>query len=99
MPHFTPSRPLPWGAGDCYPWPNTPTSSPGTAGYLDFFGGILTTMTGYAVPEVVEAIQEQAAKMIHTSTLYLIRPMIELAEEISTPQRKLTRARASSWMS
>ena len=56
-------------------------------------------MTGYAVPEVVEAIQEQAAKMIHSSTLYLIRPMIELAEEISTPQRKLTRARASSWMS
>ena len=51
--------------------------------YLDFFGGILTTMTGYNVPEVVEAIQEQAGKMIHSSTLYLIRPMIELAEEIS----------------
>ncbi|NIO59735.1 MAG: aminotransferase class III-fold pyridoxal phosphate-dependent enzyme, partial [Acidobacteria bacterium] len=26
--------------------------------YLDFFGGILTTMTGYKVPEVVEAIRE-----------------------------------------
>ena len=51
--------------------------------YLDFFGGILTTMTGYNVPEVVEAIQQQAAKMIHSSTLYLIRPMVELAEEIS----------------
>jgi 4-aminobutyrate aminotransferase len=51
--------------------------------YLDFFGGILTTMTGYAVPEVVEAIQEQAARMLHTSTLYLIRPMIELAEQIA----------------
>src|SRR5690348_542787 len=50
--------------------------------YLDFFGGILTTMTGYNVPEVVEAIQEQAGRMIHSSTLYLIRPMIELAEEI-----------------
>jgi 4-aminobutyrate aminotransferase len=50
--------------------------------YLDFFGGILTTMTGYNVPEVVEAVQEQAAKMIHTSTLYLIRPMVELAEQI-----------------
>ncbi|EQD78439.1 Aminotransferase class-III, partial [mine drainage metagenome] len=50
--------------------------------YLDFFGGILTTMTGYAVPEVVEAIQSQAAKMIHSSTLYLISPMIELAEKI-----------------
>jgi len=52
--------------------------------YLDFFAGILTTMTGYGVPEVVEAIQEQAAKMIHSSTLYLIRPMIELAEQISS---------------
>ncbi len=51
--------------------------------YLDFFAGILTTMTGYNVPEVVEAIQEQAARMIHSSTLYLIRPMVELAEEIT----------------
>jgi 4-aminobutyrate aminotransferase len=51
--------------------------------YLDFFGGILTTMTGYAVPEVVDAIQQQAAKMIHTSTLYLIEPMVALAERIA----------------
>ena len=51
--------------------------------YLDFFGGILTTMTGHAVPEVVEAIREQAGRLLHTSTLYLIRPMIELAEKIS----------------
>ncbi len=51
--------------------------------YLDFFGGILTTMTGYAVPEVVDAIREQSSKMIHSSTLYLISPMIELAEQIS----------------
>jgi 4-aminobutyrate aminotransferase len=51
--------------------------------YLDFFGGILTTMTGYNVPEVVEAIREQAGRMIHTSTLYLIEPMVELAEQIS----------------
>jgi 4-aminobutyrate aminotransferase len=51
--------------------------------YLDFFGGILTTMTGYNVPEVVEAIREQAARMFHTSTLYLSEPMIELAELIA----------------
>lgn len=50
--------------------------------YLDFFGGILTTMTAYSLPEVVEAIQEQAGKMIHTSTLYLVEPMIELAEKV-----------------
>ena len=51
--------------------------------YLDFFGGILTTMTGYNVPEVVDAVREQAGRMMHTSTLYLIRPMIELAERLS----------------
>jgi 4-aminobutyrate aminotransferase len=51
--------------------------------YLDFFGGILTTMTGHAVPEVVEAIREQAGRLLHTSTLYLIRPMVELAERIA----------------
>jgi len=51
--------------------------------YLDFFGGILTTMTGYSVPEVVEAIRSQAGRMLHTSTLYLIRPQIELAERLA----------------
>jgi 4-aminobutyrate aminotransferase len=51
--------------------------------YLDFFGGILTTMSGYKIPEVVAAIREQANKMLHTSTLYLIESQIELAEKIS----------------
>jgi 4-aminobutyrate aminotransferase len=51
--------------------------------YLDFFGGILTTMVGYNLPEVVDAVREQAGRMVHTSTLYLIEPMIELAERIA----------------
>lgn len=51
--------------------------------YLDFFGGILTTMTGYNLPEVVEAIKTQADKMLHTSTLYLIENQIDLAERIA----------------
>lgn len=51
--------------------------------YLDFFGGILTTMTAHALPEVVEAVREQAGRMLHTSTLYLIEPQIALAEEIA----------------
>ncbi len=51
--------------------------------YLDFFGGILTTMTGHAVPEVVDAVCDQAKKMLHTSTLYLIESQIELAEKIA----------------
>ncbi len=51
--------------------------------YLDFFGGILTTMTAYSLPEVTAAINEQAAKVLHTSTLYLNQPMIELAEMVA----------------
>ncbi|CAN5357554.1 aspartate aminotransferase family protein [soil metagenome] len=51
--------------------------------YLDFFSGILTTMSGHAVPEVVEAIRKQADKMLHSSTLYMIEPAIRLAEEIA----------------
>lgn len=51
--------------------------------YLDFFGGILTTMAGHAVPEIVEAVRTQAGRMVHTSTLYLIPEAIELAERIA----------------
>ena len=51
--------------------------------YLDFFGGILTTMTGHAVPEVVEAIREQAGRLLHSSTLYLSEPLIALSERIA----------------
>ena len=51
--------------------------------YLDFFGGILTTISGYNVPEVVKAVREQAGRMVHTSTLYLIEQQIELAERIA----------------
>jgi 4-aminobutyrate aminotransferase len=51
--------------------------------YLDFFGGILTTMTGYNVPEVVAAIQRQSERILHSSTLYLIEQQIELAEKLA----------------
>ena len=51
--------------------------------YLDFFGGILTTISGHSVPEVVDALREQAGKLLHTSTLYLSEPMVELAERLS----------------
>jgi 4-aminobutyrate aminotransferase len=52
--------------------------------YLDFFGGILTTMTAHALPEVTKAVAEQAGRIIHSSTLYLNRPMVELAELIAS---------------
>jgi 4-aminobutyrate aminotransferase len=52
--------------------------------YLDFFAGILTNMLGYDVAEVREAVERQVASgVVHTSTLYLIRSQVELAEKIA----------------
>ena len=51
--------------------------------YLDFFAGILTNMLGYDVPEVRRAVEEQVARgVMHTSTLYLLRGQIDLAEKL-----------------
>jgi 4-aminobutyrate aminotransferase len=50
--------------------------------YLDFFGGIVTTISGHAVPEIVEAVREQAGKIFHSSTLYLIESQVKLAEKL-----------------
>jgi 4-aminobutyrate aminotransferase len=53
-------------------------------GYLDFFAGILTNMLGYDVAEVREAVERQITTGVaHTSTLYLIRHQVELAEKIA----------------
>jgi 4-aminobutyrate aminotransferase len=52
--------------------------------YLDFFGGVLTNMIGYDIAEINEAVQRQLATgVVHTSTLYLIRQQVELAEKIA----------------
>jgi 4-aminobutyrate aminotransferase len=48
--------------------------------YLDFFGGIVTVALGHGLPEMQEALRTQLDAIIHSSTLYLIRPMVELAE-------------------
>jgi 4-aminobutyrate aminotransferase len=52
--------------------------------YLDFFAGILTNAIGYDIAEISEAVREQLGTGIaHTSTVYLIRKQIELAEQIA----------------
>ena len=52
--------------------------------YLDFFAGILTNAVGYAIPEISDAIRRQVdTGILHTSTLYLIRAQVELAERIA----------------
>ncbi|WP_018788347.1 aspartate aminotransferase family protein [Micromonospora sp. CNB394] len=52
--------------------------------YLDFFGGVLTTMVGHDIPEIREAVERQLRTgLVHTSTLYLIRGQVELAERVA----------------
>ena len=57
--------------------------------YLDFFGGIATVSSGHSIPEINEPIKAQLDRMIHSSTLFLIRSQIELAERLRamTPPR------------
>jgi 4-aminobutyrate aminotransferase len=52
--------------------------------YLDFTAGIAVTNVGHCHPEVVSAVQDQAAKLIHMSgTDFYYRPQIELAERLA----------------
>lgn len=52
--------------------------------YLDFFGGVLTSMIGYDIPEIREAVERQIRTgIVHSSTLYLIRQQVELAEKVA----------------
>ncbi|MEU8263877.1 aspartate aminotransferase family protein [Micromonospora sp. NPDC048999] len=52
--------------------------------YLDFFGGVLTNMIGYDIPEIREAVERQLRTgIVHSSTLYLIRQQVELAEKVA----------------
>jgi 4-aminobutyrate aminotransferase len=52
--------------------------------YLDFFAGILTNAIGYDIAEISDAVRAQLATgVLHSSTLYLIRAQVELAEKIA----------------
>ncbi|GAA0631490.1 aspartate aminotransferase family protein [Kutzneria viridogrisea] len=52
--------------------------------YLDLFAGILTNAIGYDIAEIREAVRAQLdSGVVHTSTLYLIRQQVELAEKIA----------------
>jgi 4-aminobutyrate aminotransferase len=51
--------------------------------YLDFFAGILTTSIGHCHPAVVERVQEQVARLGHTSTLYLTENQVRVAKRLA----------------
>ena len=53
--------------------------------YLDFTCGIGVTNTGHCHPQVVRAIQEQAAKLLHGQANIIFHlPLLELVEELRT---------------
>ena len=51
--------------------------------YLDFLTGISVCSVGHCNPAVVEAVREQAGRLIHTSNLFYTEPMAKLAEQLS----------------
>ena len=52
--------------------------------YLDLFAGIVTVSCGHCHPRVVAQVQEQAATLQHTSTIYLHPGMPRLAERLAS---------------
>jgi acetylornithine/N-succinyldiaminopimelate aminotransferase len=51
--------------------------------YLDFLAGISVCSVGHCNPEVVEAVREQAGRLMHASNLFYTEPMVRLAERLS----------------
>jgi 4-aminobutyrate aminotransferase len=53
--------------------------------FLDMTAGIAVTATGHAHPEVVKAIHEQSARLLHMSgTDFYYEAMVELAEQLAS---------------
>jgi acetylornithine/N-succinyldiaminopimelate aminotransferase len=50
--------------------------------YLDFLCGISVTNLGHCHPLVVEAVREQAGRLMHASNLFYTRPAMRLAERL-----------------
>ncbi len=50
--------------------------------YLDFLGGIATSVLGHAHPGVVEAVTKQISQLSHVSNFYMHPNVIELAEKL-----------------
>lgn len=50
--------------------------------YLDALSGVAVNALGHCHPALVQAIQQQAAKLIHTSNIYSIQRQTELGEAL-----------------
>ena len=52
--------------------------------YLDFLGGIATSILGHAHPSVVKAVTKQIGTLSHVSNFYAHPNAVELAEKLAT---------------
>ena len=50
--------------------------------YIDFLSGIAVCNLGHCHPRILEAIRDQASKLLHVSNLFYTMPQIELARRI-----------------
>jgi acetylornithine/N-succinyldiaminopimelate aminotransferase len=50
--------------------------------YLDFLAGISVAQIGHCHPALVEAIREQAGRLVHVSNLYYTEPAMRLAKRL-----------------
>lgn len=50
--------------------------------YVDFSAGIAVNSLGHADPELLDALQTQAAKLWHTANVFISEPPLRLAEEL-----------------
>jgi acetylornithine/N-succinyldiaminopimelate aminotransferase len=50
--------------------------------YLDFLAGIAVCSLGHCHPAVVEAVREQAGRLMHVSNLFTNEPMVRLASRL-----------------
>jgi acetylornithine/N-succinyldiaminopimelate aminotransferase len=51
--------------------------------YLDFLAGISVCNAGHCPPPVVDAIREQAGRLLHASNFYFTEPGLRLAERLA----------------
>ncbi len=65
--------------------------------YLDFIAGIGVISLGHCHPAVVEAIQNQAERLIHVSNYYYVEGRGEVAKRLSDMLNDAAPANESSW--
>lgn len=56
--------------------------------YIDFLCGISVTSLGHCHPQIVQAVQEQAATLMHVSNLFYTEPALRLARRLAQSSLK-----------